>query len=214
MDQLLSANDSTLPPSFIDVPLLRNGVKGSAWGTLNIGQMLVEVQTRGTVYSGATFTGIRGRYSYMPVAAEQNRGNVVLQTIIPYTNPVAGWNQWNDVPWYGPISLSKLILQHPAITMVEVYIADRIVHQKTKAASLAALAYYSRYTAPENYAAFPIIFDQLGTPGDFLPLFVGTTRQTVKLRFFWDTTITATPVTFQTYIEGVEADYNQLTPGK
>lgn len=203
LDNCMNANADTLSPSFVFVPFLRMGIAGSAWGTANIAQLLAKIKIKSAAPAGGSITGVKAWMSYIPLAQPVNRGSVYVQTVYTPPMPAQGWNTISDLPYQGIISLTKMIMADDYIDEVRVLVGDRVVYHMNKSAAKFALQVNPLHKVPSTFDFFPVMLDALGNPGDFLPLFEGGVRQTVRVEYNWTN---ATLRQFKILLEGIERD--------
>lgn len=207
LDSIQNSTDDTLPANFILVPLRRLGIPGSAWGGADIGELQLDVKLKAAGPAGSTFTTIRGWEAFTPLATAQNRGDVFIQQVLQQANPIAGWNQINDLQVKNIVTLSKLLFENNAITEVKVSVGGREVYHRTKDAAAFELAISPIYKRPGTLDFFPVVLDDLGSPADYVPLLENGARRDLKIEYFWDTTVNATAA-FNILAEGIESAAN------
>jgi hypothetical protein len=184
----------------------------SQWGTKDIGQLQVQVKIKDSVNIAGTFTKLTGCYRYVPVAVSQVRGDVLLQTDIPVTNVIAGWNEINDLPWQRVVALTKLLFDSAAITQVKIKVGDALVFNQTKREIAFDLQRSPQYRVPDVFDFFIAVLDDRAAIEDFVYI-VGDengvpARRNVQVEFFWDTTIAA-PAPFYILAQGLERGAKQ-----
>lgn len=203
MDQIENGTDDTLSSNFIFIPFRRLQLPGSAWGAKDIGQLRLRVKLKSS-FGANNFNALVGYYAYTPLANPQNRGDVVVHTIINRTDVVAGWNTINDLPYYEILALTRLLLDSNAITEVQIKVGERVVYNLTKDAASFGLQVSPLYKKPTTLDYFPVVLDDLGDAADFIPLFENGTRRNVEVKFYWDTGIAAVSNPLKIYAEGIE----------
>jgi hypothetical protein len=225
LDSILNSTSDTLSISCMAIPFFRMNVPGSKWGLGDIGQLTLEVEFVNPFPANTVFAGsaLKAYWGYNPIVTPQPRGDVFVQTVINVPNPIAGWNRINDLPYQGIVSLTKMLLDNPAITEVKVSLGTREVYNATKKVALFAMENNQLYKVPSTITApntaaptasigpFPVILDDLGDPGDFMPLFINGVRQEVIVEFFWDTAINAVAA-FDILAEGIERGVQSNAP--
>lgn len=109
-----------------------------------------------------------------------------------------------------------LLLNEKAITEVKLSLGTMNVYHMTKAAAIGAMDFNPLWKVPstltEALGPFPVVLDDLGDPGDYLPLFIDGVRQDAVLEFYWDTSLTATPAAFQILAIGLERGVQSNAP--
>lgn len=201
-DGILNSTGDTLPTDYVFIPLTRLGIPWSKWGTRDIGQLQIQVKLKSAVE--ALFTKLRGFTIYSPTNTPQNRGDAFVQTILPQPTPIAGWNRINDLPYQDIIALTHLLLNADAITQVKVKIGDEERYNMTRNDAKAVLAINPLYKLPSSCPFFPVCLDVMGDPGEYMPIIQNGVRRNVVVEYFWDTTVTATPVSFNILAVGIE----------
>lgn len=218
LDDFMNANADTLKISHMRVPFNRFLDPGRGWGNRNYGKLLLEVKMVSGYPANTDCSDIKALIHYTDVGEKLNRGNVYVQTVLPQPAPVAGWNQINDLQYYGISDITKILFDNPAITEVEIYRGTELRYQKQKADALFELQQNPLFKVPStcthlevagqavaSTGPFPAMIDQFAQPGSAFPLFIGGERQQIKVRYKWDTTVNAVAA-FNILVEGIEND--------
>lgn len=218
MDDFLNSNSDTLPIDSVYIPFNRFLHPDAGWGTANIGKLLVKVKCTNPFPANTTFTDIRPFWGYHALPKSINRGNVFLQSVIPLTNVVGGWNTINDFPYYNVASYSKMLFNQANVTEVKITRGDVTLYHAKKCDALTAMKFNDRYKVPSTCAhveidgalssstgPFPVLFDDLGPIGDMADLFVNNEKQLIKVEYYVDTNVSAA-ANFDVLIEGFELE--------
>lgn len=216
LDDFYNANADTLALSQMLVPFNRYLNPNTGWGVGDIGQLVLEVQCKDTFPVNTTFTDLKALIAVHPIDAPVPRGNVFVQTVIPVQDVVGGWNQINDLQYYGVIAITKLLFDAANVTQVEIYLNDRIVYQKQKNEALFHLQVNPIYKIPStctytevagqavtSTGPFPVVLDDFGLTGDSMGIFDANGRMRVKIRYYVDTNVAAA-ASFNILAEGIE----------
>lgn len=216
LDDFYNSNSDTLAISQMLVPFNRYTNPNTGWGVGDIGQLILSVKCKDTFPANTTFTDLKALIAVHPTEAPVSRGNVFVQTVIPVQDVVGGWNQINDLQYYGVIAITKLLFDATNVTKVEIYLNDRVVYQRQKNEQLFGLQVNPLYKVPStcthtevagqpvtSTGPFPVVLDDFGLTGDSMGIFDANGRMRVKVRFFVDTTIAAAAA-FNILAEGIE----------
>ena len=138
-DLYLNANADYLAEDTLLVPFTRPGYPGSSWGTGDITSLHIKAKIVNTMPTqdpsgyafDYTYTGLKACLAYLNLDKPEPRGSVFLQSTINL-NPIAGWNQIDDLPIDNIAFASRLIFDHPAVTEVEIKVRDEVVFHLPK----------------------------------------------------------------------------------
>jgi hypothetical protein len=214
VDNIDNMNDDTLSIDFFSIPFLRPGAPWSAWGTSDIGQLLLKFQLKALPDPGYDFTGIDLWMHYVDLIAP--RGDTFIESIIR-TKPTRGddWNEFPNIPLPDIRRVSRLYANHTRITDVQVLLGKKIVYESSKASALFDLQngpWYKGDGAPDG---FPIMLDAAGPSmvDDMLDLIEPATgqKQDVTLRYKWNGNA-ATLADVDIYCQGVKVANPQARP--
>lgn len=204
-DSILNSNDDALDDTYVFIPFYRRGQAWSLLGTAGIPrlQIVVQLKASAALPTGGTINDLRGEWAYVETEQPAPTGRKFVQGIFTWDKTRAGWNVIEDLAYDGISRVSELILDHNAITEVEVSIGNKGVYKLRKEAALAMLGRNNLYKRPSTADFFPVLFDDFGTLGDFADLIVNGVRRPLKIRFYWDTNIAAV-ASFDILAEAVE----------
>ncbi|MEN9575644.1 MAG: hypothetical protein RL514_3499 [Verrucomicrobiota bacterium] len=210
---LRNSNADPSDVSVLAIPLARPGLSQvSDWPTGKMDKCLLRVLPKAALpaNSGAnpalTLTSISAYSRSEQLAAPADLGAVQSFHQASHT-PVAGWNTIDNLSVGQLRALTKLLFYCPlsgvnltnaasnAVTAVMVYRGKELVYDSTKQIAITELShnpiYRGYHLGGEALEMFPCIFDVTGRPQDSLGLVAGNVRQTLVVKYYWDTGVAA-----------------------
>ncbi len=206
LDAIMNSNGDTFDTTIMRVPLARPRSLGFAWGTKDISEFAIQCKLVAANPSGKTLTRVQGWTGYAPIINPIDRGNVVLQTVVPSGTPTAGWNtlQQGNLTVPDIISLKHVLLNHDAVREVRIHIGDTEIYHQPRDIQFEQLVRSEFYKLPASYDAFPVVLDDLGDDRDYPPLIdANGVRRPIMVEYYWDTNVAAVAA-FDILVEGVE----------
>lgn len=219
---LFNANGDTIPTAFFHIPFVRPGIPNSEWGTSDLKSIQIRCTIPSSFATGGALTRIEGWMGYY--LEDAPRGEAFVNRVVTPVTPGAGTNVIDRLEIGALARIRNLFFTCPpaaanltngdaeAITRVQVTVANTLVFDMEKDTVSALLAVHPLYKLPATQYGFFVPFDLNNQAPDFQTVRIGDTQLPVRVEYFWDTTITATPAAIQIIIEGTEGV--KLVPAK
>lgn len=211
---LFNANGDTIPTAFFNLQFVRPGIPFSEWGTADLKSIQIRCTIPSSFATGGALTRIEGWMQYY--LENVPREEAFVNRVVTPVTPGAGENTIDKLEIGNLARVRNLFITCPpaaanltngdaeAITRVQVRVGDVDVFDMEKDTVSAILASHPLYKLPTTQYGFFVPFDLNNQAPDFQTVRIGDTPLPVRVVYYWDTTITATPAPVQFIIEGTE----------